>query len=74
MPEATVYKNNSIVFPEDQIGFARHVFLMQTIAETFPEESLPYQEFRLCVFTPDPRHIERPLGFSEYISHGIPNA
>jgi hypothetical protein len=66
MPEATVHKDDRVKPAEDDVGLASKVFSSDPEAITQFVQTAPYQKFRLCVLSPDCRHITAP-------GHGIVN-
>lgn len=56
MPEAAIYKNNSLVFWKDQIRFARQFSVMQSEPKAHRVQTAPNDHFRLGILRLDAGH------------------
>ena len=58
MPKATIYKYNSLIFRQDNIGFSRKSFVVFSISESLMKKIFSNHFFRFSIFTADMRHIK----------------
>ena len=61
MPEATVDKNNSLVFLKHNVRRAGQFGIIDTIAQASGEKIPPHNHFRLGILSPDSRHTTAAL-------------
>tara|TARA_B100001245_G_scaffold79831_1_gene57055 strand:+ start:28556 stop:28765 length:210 start_codon:yes stop_codon:yes gene_type:complete len=57
MPETAMYQYNGMIFGEYKIWRAWQLAAVQPVTEATGMQNPSDQHFRLCVFTPDCRHI-----------------
>ena len=69
VPETAVDKHGRPVFREDDVGLSRKVGCVQTVAEPQLPQSLPDENFRLCVLAADVRHTKMPLLQCQFVGH-----
>lgn len=72
MPEATVHKNYSAIFGENQVWAAWEAAPVKTVAQATRMESPAQQEFGLCVFSMNIAHIAPSLFTGQHIGHFRP--
>lgn len=66
MPEATIDKDASAVFPQYEVRVTGEPWVVQAIAEPTVPEEMPHEQFRLGVLRPDGRHISMYLFLSKH--------
>ncbi len=67
MPEATIYKNNSLIFGENNVRSAGKSTVVLSISESFSKQRLSNYFFWLCVLSFDAGHIVTSCLFIMYI-------
>ena len=71
VPKATVYKNHSPVFAQDQVWMTRQTGMVEPIAEATAEKELTNQHLRLRVSSFYRGHAAMALLFGQYVCHGL---
>ncbi len=69
MPEATVNKDDGVVFPQDNVGFAGKVFSVQAEAVAGAVEQGAHLQLRFRILPADLRHVPRAFLWRQRI-HG----
>ncbi len=65
MPKTTMYKNYRAMFAQNQIGFARHVFAVQSVPETFPMKKLTNYRLGPRVLRANATHDAASIAFGK---------
>lgn len=61
VPKASVHEDHTSIFRQHKIRAAWKSGAAQSVAKAARMKRLSHQEFDLCVRSPDPRHLRRPL-------------
>ena len=69
MSEATVNKDDSFVFWQNNIRLAGQVFYVEAVTKAIGVQKFPYQHFWFGIFSFNLTHIKASDSFAMYICH-----